>query len=204
MSGEVLLQATVQGLQMGAIYALIALSMTLIFSVGGLLNFAHGDFMALAMYGALALYQSFALDAYAAAPLLFFGFRLMVACGFILAALFAVSLWHTTRETGAPRWLFRLALLAMPLPWIAIEVGWFVAEFGRQPWIIDGVLPTFLATSELGVFNLVLTIAGFTLLYGALAVIEVRLMLAAIRKGPEVAAVVDGFGPSAAQPQPAE
>jgi branched-chain amino acid transport system permease protein len=81
MSGEVLLQATVQGLQMGAIYALIALSMTLIFSVGGLLNFAHGDFMALAMYGALALYQSFSLDAYAAAPLLFFGFFLL---GFLM------------------------------------------------------------------------------------------------------------------------
>lgn len=81
MSGEVLLQAMVQGLQMGAIYALIALSMTLIFSVGGLLNFAHGDFMALAMYGALALYQSFALDAYAAAPLLFFGFFLL---GFLM------------------------------------------------------------------------------------------------------------------------
>ncbi|MBN9001141.1 MAG: branched-chain amino acid ABC transporter permease [Rhizobiales bacterium] len=81
MSGEVLLQATVQGLQMGAIYALVALSMTLIFSVGGLLNFAHGDFMALAMYGALALYQSFALDAYAAAPLLFFGFFLL---GFLM------------------------------------------------------------------------------------------------------------------------
>lgn len=71
MSGEVLLQATVQGLQMGAIYALIALSMTLIFSVGGLLNFAHGDFMALAMYGALVLYQAFKLDAYVAAPLMF-------------------------------------------------------------------------------------------------------------------------------------
>jgi branched-chain amino acid transport system permease protein len=81
MSGEVLLQATVQGLQMGAIYALIALSMTLIFSVGGLLNFAHGDFMALAMYGALALYQSLALDAYAAAPLMFFGFFLL---GFLM------------------------------------------------------------------------------------------------------------------------
>lgn len=81
MSGEVLLQAAVQGLQMGAIYALIALSMTLIFSVGGLLNFAHGDFMALAMYGALALYQSFALDAYAAAPLMFFAFFLL---GFLM------------------------------------------------------------------------------------------------------------------------
>ncbi|TPJ70146.1 cytochrome ubiquinol oxidase subunit I [Mesorhizobium sp. B2-7-1] len=138
-------------------------------------------------------------------PLLFFGFRLMVACGFALLALFTVSLWHTTRETEAPRWLFRAALIAMPLPWIAIEVGWFVAEFGRQPWIIDGVLPTFLATSELGVSDLVLTIAGFTLVYGVLAVIEVRLMLAAIRKGPEIAKVIDDLRPSADPAmQPAE
>lgn len=129
-------------------------------------------------------------------PLLFFSFRLMVACGFVLAALFAVSLWHTTRESEAPRWLFRAALIAMPLPWIAIEIGWFVAEFGRQPWIIDGVLPTFLATSELGVTDILLTIAGFTLVYGVLAVIEVRLMLAAIRKGPEVAAIIDDLSPS--------
>jgi len=93
----------------------------------------------------------------------------------------------------------------MPLPWIAIEVGWFVAEFGRQPWIIDGVLPTFLATSELGVSDLLLTIAGFTLVYGVLAIIEVRLMLAAIRKGPEVAKVIDDLRPSADPAmQPAE
>jgi cytochrome d ubiquinol oxidase subunit I len=138
-------------------------------------------------------------------PLLFFGFRLMVACGFVLAALFALSLWRTSRETEAPRWLLRAALLAMPLPWIAVEVGWFVAEFGRQPWIIDGVLPTFLATSELGVTDLLLTIAGFTLVYGVLAVIEVRLMLAAIRKGPEVANVIDDLRPNADPAlQPAE
>ena len=126
-------------------------------------------------------------------PWLFVSFRLMVLCGFALLFVFAVSLWHTIREQEAPRWVFRLALLALPLPWIAIEVGWFVAEFGRQPWIIEGVLPTFLATSELGVWNLMLTIAGFTLLYGVLALIEVKLMLAAIRKGPEVARVVEAF-----------
>ncbi|MBX3566483.1 MAG: cytochrome ubiquinol oxidase subunit I [Rhizobiaceae bacterium] len=124
-------------------------------------------------------------------PWLFFSFRIMVACGFVLLGVFGLSLWHTMREAEAPRWLFKLALFAMPLPWIAAEVGWFVAEFGRQPWIIEGVLPTFLATSQLGVWNLVITIAGFTLLYGALAVIEVRLMLAAIRKGPEISQVVD-------------
>ena len=130
-------------------------------------------------------------------PSLFFTFRIMVACGFVLLAVFAISLWHTIREEEAPRWLFRMALLAMPLPWIAIELGWFVAEVGRQPWIIDGVLPTFLATSALGVSDLLLTIAGFTLVYGALAVIEVRLMLAAIRKGPEIARVVEAFDPAA-------
>jgi cytochrome bd ubiquinol oxidase subunit I len=124
-------------------------------------------------------------------PSLFFAFRLMVMCAFVLLAVFAIALWYTAREEEAPRWLFRMAIVALPLPWIAVEVGWFVAEFGRQPWIIEGVLPTFLATSELGVFNLLLTIAGFTLVYGVLAVIEVRLMLAAIRKGPEIAADIE-------------
>ncbi|HEV2572036.1 cytochrome ubiquinol oxidase subunit I [Methylocella sp. CPCC 101449] len=138
-------------------------------------------------------------------PYLFFSFRLMVLCAFLLLGVFATSLWYTAREEEAPRWLFRMAVLAIPLPWIAIEVGWFVAEFGRQPWIIEGVLPTFLATSELGVFNLILTIAGFTVLYGILAVIEVRLMLAAIRKGPEIGDVPDELAAGwRGAPQPAQ
>lgn len=117
-------------------------------------------------------------------PAMFVTFRIMVLAGFVLLGVFLVSLWYTVRESPAPRWLFRLALVAMPLPWIAAEVGWFVAEFGRQPWIIEGVLPTFLATSELGISDLVITILGFTVVYGVLAVIEVRLMLAAIGHGP--------------------
>ncbi len=122
-------------------------------------------------------------------PSLFFTFRFMVLFAFILLAVFVVSLWYTMREAEAPRWLFRMALWALPLPWLSVELGWFVAEYGRQPWIIDGVLPTFLATSSLGVLDLLITIVGFTLVYGILAVIEVRLMLAAIRKGPD--AIID-------------
>ncbi|HEY8337002.1 MAG TPA: cytochrome ubiquinol oxidase subunit I [Tardiphaga sp.] len=118
-------------------------------------------------------------------PSLFFAFRFMVLFGFVLLAVFGCSLFYTMREAPVPRWLFTLALWSMPLPWLAAELGWFVAEFGRQPWIIDGVLPTFLATSELGVSDLVLTIVGFTAVYGVLAVIEVRLMLQAIKKGPD-------------------
>jgi cytochrome d ubiquinol oxidase subunit I len=118
-------------------------------------------------------------------PSIFFTFRFMVLFAFALLAVFLISLWYTMREAEAPRWLFRLALCAFPLPWLAAELGWFVAEFGRQPWIIDGVLPTFLATSELGIPDLLLTILGFTAVYGVLAVIEIRLMLYAIKNGPD-------------------
>jgi cytochrome bd ubiquinol oxidase subunit I len=127
-------------------------------------------------------------------PSIFFTFRFMVLFGFVLLAVFLISLWYTMREAEAPRWLFRIALCAFPLPWLAAELGWFVAEFGRQPWIIDGVLPTFLATSELGVFNLILTIVGFTAVYGVLAVIECTLMLQAIRKGPDAVSEMGSFG----------
>lgn len=129
-------------------------------------------------------------------PPLFFSFRLMVLCAFVLLVVFGLAFWHTMRETKTPAWVLKLAVAAIPLPWAAAELGWFVAEYGRQPWIIEGVLPTFLATSELGVWNLMLTIAGFTLLYGALAVIEVKLMLAAISKGPAVASIIDDFRPA--------
>jgi cytochrome d ubiquinol oxidase subunit I len=127
-------------------------------------------------------------------PSIFFTFRFMVLFGFMLLAVFLVALWYTMREAEAPRWLFWLALCAFPLPWLAAELGWFVAEFGRQPWIIDGVLPTFLATSELGIADLVVTIVGFTAVYGVLAVIEFRLMLQAISKGPDAVSDMGGFG----------
>ena len=73
----------------------------------------------------------------------------------------------------------------IPLPWLAAEMGWVLAEYGRQPWAVEGALPTFLASSSLTLPQIWTTIAGFTLAYGILAVIMVRLMLAAIRHGPE-------------------
>ena len=78
----------------------------------------------------------------------------------------------------------RSAVWIIPLPWLAIEGGWVLAEIGRQPWAIDGVLPTFLGASSLTIPQIWTTIIGFTALYGTLAVIEVRLMLAAIAHGP--------------------
>ena len=87
-------------------------------------------------------------------------------------------------KRNPPKWFLRVALLSIPLPWLAAEIGWILAETGRQPWIIDGVLPTFLGVSSLTASQIIITMAGFTLLYGALAVIEIRLMLRAIKAGP--------------------
>ena len=59
----------------------------------------------------------------------------------------ARSIFLAIRNLAAQRWLMRLAFWSIPLPWIAAELGWIVAEYGRQPWTISGVLPTFLSVS---------------------------------------------------------
>ena len=72
----------------------------------------------------------------------------MVGLGFYFIAFFALLFWDASQRNFSRRWLLRLALWSLPLPWIAAELGWVVAEYGRQPWAIDGVLPTFLAASS--------------------------------------------------------
>lgn len=131
------------------------------------------------------LIASTAWDVVPNVPLMFWSFRTMAAIGFFMIGLFGIAFTLCSlRLHTQTRWFLKLAVLAIPLPWIAIELGWILAEIGRQPWAIDGVLPTFLATSSLTPAVLVTTIIGFTLLYGTMAVIEVRLILATIRKGP--------------------
>lgn len=121
---------------------------------------------------------------------MFYAFRIMVACGFFFILLTAVFFYYSSsgkldylREKR--RWVLHIAVWAIPLPWIACEMGWFVAEYGRQPWIIEGMLPTSAAVSSLSVVEVLITLAAFVALYTVLLVIEVTLMLRAIRKGPE-------------------
>lgn len=118
-------------------------------------------------------------------PALFWLFRAMAALGFGFIAFFATAFYFSSTRKFNRKWFLKLAVAVIPLPWLAAEIGWLVAELGRQPWAVDGVLPTFLANSSLTVPQLWITIAGFTLLYGAMAVIEVRLMISSIRHGPE-------------------
>ena len=82
------------------------------------------------------------------------------------------------------KWFLKLALLALPVPWIACEAGWFVAEYGRQPWTIYNVLPTHLSVSSLSAGEVLGSIIGFVILYSALLVVEMWLMIRFGRKGP--------------------
>lgn len=117
---------------------------------------------------------------------LFWTFRIMVALGFYFIALFAVFFWLASKDRlDARPWLLKLALFSLPLPVIAIQCGWFVAEYGRQPWVIEGVLPTFYAVSGLSVQDLLISLFIFFALYTILLIVGVKIMLAAVRKGPE-------------------
>ncbi len=117
----------------------------------------------------------------------FFSFRLMVLLGFLLLATFVLAFWFCARrELLQPkrRWFLRWAVWAIPLPWLAAEFGWVVAELGRQPWTIAGILPTHLSASSLGATDLYLSLAGFILFYTVLFVIEITLMFKYARLGP--------------------
>ena len=117
---------------------------------------------------------------------LFWTFRIMAALGFYLIAFFAVAFYFSCRHSFQDKpWFLRLAVWTLPAPWIAIECGWFVAEYGRQPWAVDGVLPTFYAASGLALHEILLSLAGFTAIYTVLLIVEIKLMLKAIRKGPD-------------------
>ncbi|MCJ2188658.1 cytochrome ubiquinol oxidase subunit I [Novosphingobium beihaiensis] len=117
-------------------------------------------------------------------PVMFWLFRMMAGIGFFFIAFFALAFYCASVCQFNKRWFLKLAVVIVPLPWLAIEGGWVLAEIGRQPWAVEGVLPTFLGASSLTISQIWTTIVGFTLLYGTLAVIEVRLMIAAVRKGP--------------------
>ncbi|KAF1015741.1 MAG: Cytochrome bd ubiquinol oxidase subunit 1 [Stenotrophomonas maltophilia] len=117
---------------------------------------------------------------------LFWTFRIMAGLGFYLIAFFALAFYYSCRNSFQDkRWFLKLAVWSLPAPWIAIECGWFVAEYGRQPWAVDGVLPTFYAASGLALHEILTTLAVFTALYTVLLVIEIKLMLKAIRTGPD-------------------
>jgi cytochrome d ubiquinol oxidase subunit I len=129
--------------------------------------------------------QAAAWDTVPNVALLFWSFRVMVACGFFFIALFMVAFWLTIRRRLDTRWFLWVALFSLPLPWLASEAGWVVAETGRQPWVIEGILPTFLGTSSITTHTVFTSLIGFAVFYTILTALEMYLMVKYIRLGPE-------------------
>lgn len=117
---------------------------------------------------------------------LFWSFRIMVGLAFVMLALFMMSFWHTLKPgfEHRRRWLYKWAFVMLPAPWIAAELGWFVAEYGRQPWTIYGVLPTHLSVSTISVQSVYGSLFGFIGFYTLLLIAEVYLMIKFARQGP--------------------
>jgi len=116
---------------------------------------------------------------------LFWSFRLMVALGFWCLFVFAAAFYLLARRAVARnRWIMKVALWSIPVPWIAAELGWVVAEYGRQPWSISEVLPTYLSVSSVSAGQLYFSLAGFVAFYTTLLIVEMYLMFKYARQGP--------------------
>jgi cytochrome d ubiquinol oxidase subunit I len=136
-------------------------------------------------------------------PLTYWTFRLMIGVGLLGAAGAVWVLWKM-RGGRWPRgrWLRPLAVLLPLAPLLGNSFGWIFTEMGRQPWIVFGLMPTAAGVSpNVGTGEVLTSLIGFTLVYGLLAVIEVRLLIRTIRAGlPELAPEDEdhgGTGPGA-------
>ncbi len=118
--------------------------------------------------------------------LTYWAFRLMIGMGLLSTIVALAGLWFSRKHlTEAPKWFYNTAIWAAPLPLIAMSIGWLFTEMGRQPWLVFSLMKTADGVSP-GVTGLevLVSLIGFTLIYGVLAVVELRILLQAIRKGP--------------------
>ncbi|MDY3114915.1 MAG: cytochrome ubiquinol oxidase subunit I [Sutterella sp.] len=116
---------------------------------------------------------------------MFWAFRTMVGSGITVALVFLLGLYFGIKNTlTEKRTYLKLALLILPLPWLANEMGWFVAEYGRQPWTIFNMLPTHLSVSSLSAAEVAGSLIGFCVLYTGLIIVEMWIMIRYCSKGP--------------------
>jgi cytochrome d ubiquinol oxidase subunit I len=126
-----------------------------------------------------------ALDTIPNVGVMFWSFRIMVGLGFYMLALVATAAYFCARRVfDQKRWLLKLIVFSMPAPWIAAELGWIVAEYGRQPWTIGEVLPTLLSSSTLSTWDVIGSMAAIIMLYTAFMIAAAYLMVKFVRLGP--------------------
>lgn len=119
-------------------------------------------------------------------PINFWAFRVMVGAGCLFILFFMVSLFVAyKRDITTKRWLLWCGIALLPVAYIGSEAGWLVAEFGRQPWTIQDMLPTWAAVSDLESGSVMLTFFIFLLLFTTLLIVEIRILMHQIKNGPE-------------------
>jgi cytochrome bd ubiquinol oxidase subunit I len=115
-------------------------------------------------------------------PIAFYSFHVMVILGFFFVMLCVLALWLLlTGRLEKNRWFLWIALLSIPLPYIASELGWVVAEMGRQPWIIQDLMPVSVAVSHISATSVQITFWLFATLFTSLLVAEVSIMVRQIK-----------------------
>lgn len=127
-----------------------------------------------------------AFDTIPNVPPLFWGFRVMVGLGLFFIILFATAFYQMNIKGNFHNSkLLKICFFSLPLPWIAAEFGWFVAEYGRQPWVIEGILPTRLGISSVSATQVLSSLIGFIILYSLLLIVDLYLMAKYVKIGPE-------------------
>lgn len=117
----------------------------------------------------------------------FWAFRFMIGFGMLIALVLLLTVWFTWKDKlGNVKWLLWLAIICIPLAYLGGQCGWIVAEVGRQPWTIQGLLPVNVAISSLSAGAVKTTFFVFLGVFALFLAIEIRIMLGAIRKGPAV------------------
>jgi cytochrome bd ubiquinol oxidase subunit I len=118
--------------------------------------------------------------------LTFISFRIMVVLGTLFPLLTIIGLFLKNRLVDHP-WYLKVMIAAIPLPYVAIEAGWLLAEAGRQPWIVYGLMRTGDASSPLAGYQVLTTLVAFILVYGLLGAVGYYLIGKSAARGPEPA-----------------
>ncbi len=115
----------------------------------------------------------------------FWAFRVMLGCWGLIFLLMITGFYYCLRGTlEKHRFFLRCSLYAIPLPYLAAEAGWVLAETGRQPWTVHYYLPTFMSTSSVNLATILTSLSGFIVFYFALFCVEIYLMFKYARLGP--------------------
>ncbi|QJC30396.1 cytochrome ubiquinol oxidase subunit I [Enterobacteriaceae endosymbiont of Neohaemonia nigricornis] len=118
---------------------------------------------------------------------LFFAFRIMVLISIILLVTIILVFFYSIRNTiDKKNYLLKFCTYIIPLPWIASESGWFVAEYGRQPWAIGEILPTFIAASSINIIEILFSIIILMIIYTILFIIELYFIYKIAYIGPSI------------------